>query len=306
MWHSNPDHPVRILFRGGDGDKLLVSERFQPELAAMHNDAILYIPVIDQEMAEFSSGGIEAGFQLWRRHSDTVILADMGGNGEKGGLIREESQDGASLNLRCPTNSGDQDIGGSSYDWDSFFSAPFFLHRNYACFFDHDVISFLQQTLDKASKVENQGIETAAIFMHSLVNVISGMRPRLFPPLLHRKRDGTRDITALSQQIAVTTQQTLIVNSVDETKNKKEVRRTQRRRRLFVDPGNNEAPKSLSLAISIAAYFGSSISSTIDWCAASGKDGDSMKCKRNDKDPITIDMLPWMHAGGTGYDVCTK
>jgi len=283
MWHSDPNHPVTILFKQedvGGSDMYGTSKRYHnPRLSDLRNDAIFYVPPTGQDM-EFSSGGIEAGFQLWRRYSDTLVFADTTKTGDKAAMVRKSWQPSTA---DCP-GSGSNGIGNAFHAWSNVYSSPFFLHKKYSCFIFHDVFSDLQRMTYHASKGEEQNIEPTTVFMQSIVTHLSGTEPRIFPPLLHRKKDQT----ATSGQI---------MEAVDEVMKKAGARR----RRLSTDAGKPLSPSPMSMSIAVSDYFGGDIGTPVDWC----KTGPGTRCGYlSDASLITLNMLPWMNEGGEDFDTC--
>ena len=124
--------------------------------------------------------------------------------------------------------------------------------------------------------------------MQDVASHLSGTKPRLFPPLLHRKK---KDVTLKSTEIPEVLD--VVRLGMEEA--------LIRRLATDITQAGVTSPATPDLSVAVSAYFGSGLSNPVDWCTP----GPGKRCgERDAADPITIHMLPWMNDREKGYDRC--
>ena len=225
-WDADRGHPVRLLNRHADGGGHELKMRLTPSPRA-RNEAMLFIPIDDQRV-EYSAGGILAGFELWKRHSRSLIAA------ESDITPRAEDEDALFLD-HCATDHDDLRMPSRR--------GPFFLHREYRCLLSHSVFAGLRDESGHAASI--------APFINAVIPQVSGLAPRLFPPSIFKNRvvGGT-----------------LTNHGVPARGDGEEARRLLRTSATVVSSSLKDADDEVYEAI--AGYFGSSPAQSVGWCAS--------------------------------------
>ena len=152
--------------RHADGGGHELKMRLTPPPPRARNEAMLFIPIDDQRV-EYSAGGILAGFELWKRHSRSLIAA------ESDITPRAEDEDALFLD-HCATDHDDLRMPSPA-------RGPFFLHREYLCLLSHTVYLQVFAT-NQASQHQSRP------FINAVIPQVSGLAPRLFPPSIFKNR----------------------------------------------------------------------------------------------------------------------
>lgn len=164
MWNSDSNVAIKILFVEDNQAKLDLSE--------ISNEAVLFasaaLNVVD--LNGISTGGLELGFDIWKQYSDTLVVAS------NGAIIRQDKRtdmqefEASAFQEACPI------LNSVGTGGEPGAQLPFFFHRNYQCFLDHEVFKSLRQVV------------SAPTFIQNVIGRVSASPPRLFPGLLHKMR----------------------------------------------------------------------------------------------------------------------
>jgi hypothetical protein len=181
--HNDPNNPVRIWYPFQHGLPNNLWNRYHPYIQPK-SEAILYF---DDDGPFFSPRAVMAGFELWKRHSDTQI----------GTLARENHLDQRQMKekqlkitlsdkvrlgrefISTCRNQGDW----IEYDYHDFpfFGAQMvlpsgsFLHRNYLCYLWHPALDIIRHF------IRNHPVRPDDITVSSIITQLSGNAPRVYP-----------------------------------------------------------------------------------------------------------------------------
>jgi len=177
MWNDDPGVAFKILFFV---DQTKKSKFGGKEIS---NEAVLYMTAAMSglDLSGISSRGLEFGFDIWRQHSDALIAASSAFVGQKNPKNMEEEHEATASHQECPL----LDTAGADNERESESQLPFFFHRNYWCFLEHDIFEHFRENIVSVASVN-------AMPFHYFVarNIIGrvGSKSRLFPVFFHKMR----------------------------------------------------------------------------------------------------------------------
>lgn len=339
QWDEDPSHPLRIFYSLENGLENNLLNRYHPMIKPK-SQAIMYF---DDDGPFYGEDPMRAGFALWKYNSDVQIgslTRNIRYPSKRMNDLQNKATDLAAEHYRknswqthvhpydteavehAMKEANENETGypkftpicrdetGDNVEYNYFVFPNFkahmslpsgsILHRNYLCFVWHPVFSEMRQfILDHPTHPDDMTIST-------LVSHLSGKPLRTFPRQFReaKKRRNLMDETEGEASSYLESYE------MYEQQHARQHNNHERRRKLLwqqKDWGNmrEEAINS------ILGYFGSINPGSVGWCAASeyekpAKGKGNMRFDCDPEFPSSLDMIPWMHEGGLGYDECPK
>ncbi|GFH46848.1 hypothetical protein CTEN210_03322 [Chaetoceros tenuissimus] len=343
QWDKDPSHKLRIFYALENGMTNNLLNRYHPSLEPKH-EAIVYfdddgpfhselamevgfelwkynsdvqiasmarnIRYPSTRMDDLQNKASDVASELyhkddWRTHTHPYDTKTIENNLKFEGRGKIEDTGYPQFTPICHEETGDV-VEYNYYVWPNFkahmnIPSGSILHRNYLCFMWHPAFEELREYILRHPTHPDD------MTMSTLVSHLSGKPLRTFPrkikdegKIWKKKEPGHRRLG----EVVSSSSEEEISDSSPSTSSEEP-----RRRLLWQhkDWGNmrEEAINS------IVGYFGSVNPGSVGWCVgteyqqeATGKGNMRFECKK-EKFP-DISEIPWMNAGGLGYDECPR
>jgi len=297
--HNDPQIPFRIWYPFHHGLPNNLWNRYHP-LIQPKSEAILYF---DDDGPFFSPRAVIAGFELWKRHSDTQIgtmarshhLHTRQKQEKSETMLSNNVQRGQGFVSTC-RNQGDW----IEYDYHDF---PFFdahmvlpsgsfLHRNYLCFLWHPALDVIRQF------IHDHPVHPDDITVSTIIAQLSGKAPRVYPSRVHPPKPHTKDPWGQPPLL-----ETFSFPVMDANKSEVKGEIRARRKLLWNDHSEKDWSAMRSHALnSVLGFFGSVTHGSIGWCYGSQYHNNVT----NNCDPPMppINYIPFLNKGMFEYDIC--
>jgi len=306
--HNDPNNPVRIWYPFQHGLPNNLWNRYHPYIQPK-SEAILYF---DDDGPFFSPRAVMAGFELWKRHSDTQI----------GTLARENHLDQRQMKekqlkitlsdkvrlgrefISTCRNQGDW----IEYDYHDFpfFGAQMvlpsgsFLHRNYLCYLWHPALDIIRHF------IRNHPVRPDDITVSSIITQLSGNAPRVYPSRVHSPKAHTKDPLGNPAPPDTFAFPIAISGGGGGGENKVvDNGKSTRRKLLWEDHSAKDWSAMRGHALNaVSGYFGSISSGSIGWCYGSQYHN---VAKDDCQPPMPPEnYIPFMNEGMFEYDRCSE
>ena len=279
--HEDPSSKFRIWFPLDPPYNLRNSlfNRYHPALQPK-SEAVLYF---DDDGPFFMQRGIEAGFNMWRRHS----IGQVGAMGRSQHLSQRQEEELKSLqptsttafqsHCRNPLNVQVEDKVEYDYHIFPYFGAHMvlpsgsILHRNYLCFLWHPIFQALRELVIKHPVFPDD------ITVSSIVSQVSGHAPRVYPRQAHPVN---------------------LDSKADEVLNKRKL--------LYLEVENWPAKRTHAVN-AVWGYFGSVTTGSVGWCYNTASQvSDTTFPHGISCMPFMppINLIEYQNEGGFEYDIC--
>jgi hypothetical protein len=324
--HDDPSSILRIWFPLDPPYNLPNSlfNRYHPAVKPK-SEAIL---MFDDDGPFFMQRGIEAGFNLWRRHSNCQV----GGMGRSQHLGRRQEEELKTLldyerqnhpdkpgtlfqsHCRDPSQSSKEDKVEYDYHLFPYFGSHMvlpsgsFLHRDFLCFLWHPILAELRNF------VVSHPVFPDDITVSSIVTQISGNAPRVYCRRAHsvkKEEDKVRRRLLLAQDH---TSSSLLSNhtqsvsiEIDPVTTLPTIATNPRRRKLLYQDVENWPDQRTHAVNAVWGYFGSFTTGSLGWCYnASSQVFDKNAPHQTSCAPFMppTNLIEYQNEGGFEYDIC--
>lgn len=278
-WHADATHLVKLEF---------TSSSWVIDVP-IHEEAVVWMNGNSPNKANYR--GLEAGLELWKRHSDSVVAS-------KGWKVTKSQP----LALAA-TNTGDtpswlpfckhetaESITQSKADIQIADLHYFIVHRNYLCFLSHPVLQSLHRFTASALSPSD---ERLAISM--LLTQLSGQPPRLFPSNV--KSEGTtgkrkllrdnhnyvnKGMAGPAMLSAKASSLMTLFSTRPLLQIQKEMDRSTWSTAISTSVGTEETVDE-TVVTELLGFFGSIPRGSVNWCSVCPED-----------EEVPIKLVPWM------------